>query len=188
LLDDPSLDAITRPRGKSAIAVVKYALGELKQGNQLGAQNWAEALRLESDEESVLKFIASSLLGGGTVSTATVARGFVAHPVGGMVCGHFGDRLGRKSMLVTALLITGGARVVIGLLPGRESIGLLAPALLVTMRFAQGFGIGGEWGGAVLTAVEPAPAGRRSLYGDEVEYRCQRVHLWLMSHAPLTKA
>jgi len=107
-----------------------------------------------------------------------------------MACGHFGDRLGRKSMLVAALLITGGATIVIGLLPGRESIGLLAPVLLVRMRFAQGFGIGGEWGGAVLMAVEhaPLPASRPSLYGDEVEYRCRRVHLWLMSHAPLTKA
>jgi MHS family shikimate/dehydroshikimate transporter-like MFS transporter len=104
-------------------------------------------------------------LGGMLKAYVAYAVGFVARPVGGMVCGHFGDRLGRKSMLVTSLLITGGATVVIGLLPGRESIGVAAPVLLVTMRFAQGFGIGGEWGGAVLMAVEHAPSHRRGFYG-----------------------
>ncbi|HEX8136627.1 MAG TPA: MFS transporter [Pyrinomonadaceae bacterium] len=93
------------------------------------------------------------------------AVGFVARPVGGMVCGHFGDRIGRKSMLVLALFITGAATFLIGLLPSYQSIGILAPILLVTMRFAQGFGIGGEWGGAVLMAIEHAPSHRRGFYG-----------------------
>ncbi len=93
------------------------------------------------------------------------AVGFFARPLGGMVCGHFGDRFGRKSMLVLALLITGGATFIIGLLPSYESIGVLAPILLVVMRFAQGFGIGAEWGGAVLIAVEHAPSHRRGFYG-----------------------
>jgi len=93
------------------------------------------------------------------------AVGFIARPVGGMVCGHFGDRIGRKSMLVFALIITGGATFIIGLLPGYSNLGLLAPLLLVMMRFAQGFGIGGEWGGAALMAIEHAPGHRRGFYG-----------------------
>lgn len=93
------------------------------------------------------------------------AVGFVARPVGGMVCGHYGDRIGRKSMLVLALIITGGATFVIGLLPGYGRLGLLAPILLILMRFAQGFGIGGEWGGATLMAIEHAPDNRRGFYG-----------------------
>ncbi|HEX3558843.1 MAG TPA: MFS transporter [Pyrinomonadaceae bacterium] len=103
------------------------------------------------------------------------AVGFLARPVGGMVCGHFGDRIGRKSMLVFALLITGGATFVIGLLPGYQTlaglmpshpgVGLAATLLLVLMRFAQGFGIGGEWGGAVLMAIEHSPSRRRGFYG-----------------------
>lgn len=104
-------------------------------------------------------------LGGMLKAYVAYAVGFFARPLGGMVCGHFGDRLGRKSMLVLALLITGGATFVIGLLPSYDSIGVLAPILLVAMRFAQGFGIGGEWGGAVLIAVEHAPSHRRGFYG-----------------------
>jgi MFS family permease len=112
-----------------------------------------------------LFFPSSDNLAGMLKAYVAYAVGFVARPVGGMVCGHFGDRLGRKSMLVLALLITGGATFMIGLLPSRESIGIMAPILLVAMRFAQGFGIGGEWGGAVLMAVEHAPSHRRGFYG-----------------------
>lgn len=96
---------------------------------------------------------------------ATFAVGFVARPLGGIIMGHFGDRVGRKSMLVTSLLTMGIATVLIGLLPTYESIGLWAPLLLVVLRFVQGLAAGGEWGGAVLIAVEHAPPGRRTLYG-----------------------
>lgn len=95
----------------------------------------------------------------------TYSVGFVARPVGGIVCGHFGDRFGRKRLLVMTLLITGLATFMIGLLPGHNLIGSAAPWLLFTLRFAQGFGIGGEWGGAVLLSVENAPSHRRGLYG-----------------------
>jgi metabolite-proton symporter len=102
----------------------------------------------------------------GTLSAfGTFAVGFIARPFGGLIFGHFGDRLGRKSMLVMSLLIMGVATFVIGLLPTHESIGVLAPILLVSMRFAQGIGVGGEWGGAVLMAVEHSAGKKRGFHG-----------------------
>ena len=95
----------------------------------------------------------------------TFAVGFAARPLGGIVFGHFGDRVGRKSMLVLSLLIMGLATFLIGCLPTHASIGIAAPILLVLLRFAQGIGVGGEWGGAVLMAVEHAPKGKRGLFG-----------------------
>jgi metabolite-proton symporter len=95
----------------------------------------------------------------------TYAVGFVARPIGGIIIGHYGDRIGRKSMLVLTLLIMGLATFLIGLLPTYAQIGALAPVLLVVLRLAQGFGVGGEWGGAILMAVEHAPAMRRGFYG-----------------------
>jgi metabolite-proton symporter len=91
--------------------------------------------------------------------------GFFARPVGGIVIGHFGDKVGRKSMLVLTLMIMGVATFLIGLLPTYEQIGPWAAVLLVLLRIAQGFGVGGEWGGAVLMAVEHAPPGKRGYYG-----------------------
>ena len=96
---------------------------------------------------------------------ATFAVGFVARPLGGIIFGHFGDKLGRKSMLSITLMIMGVATFCIGLLPTYEQVGIWAPVLLVVLRILQGFGLGGEWGGAVLMAVESAPAHRRGFYG-----------------------
>jgi len=96
---------------------------------------------------------------------ATFGVGFAARPVGGIVFGHFGDRVGRKSMLVISLLIMGLATAAIGILPSYASIGIAAPIALVVLRLAQGLGVGGEWGGAVLMSVEHAPKGKRGLYG-----------------------
>ncbi|WP_415908051.1 MFS transporter [Oleiharenicola sp. Vm1] len=98
-------------------------------------------------------------------SFATFALAFFARPVGSAVFGHFGDRIGRKATLVAALLTMGISTVVIGLLPTYATIGLAAPLLLALCRFGQGFGLGGEWGGAVLLATENAPPGRRAWYG-----------------------
>lgn len=98
-------------------------------------------------------------------SLATFGLAFFARPVGSAVFGHFGDRIGRKATLVAALLTMGLSTVLIGLLPTYASIGVLAPALLALCRFGQGFGLGGEWGGAVLLAVENAPPGKRAWYG-----------------------
>jgi MFS transporter, MHS family, shikimate and dehydroshikimate transport protein len=96
---------------------------------------------------------------------ATFGVGFFARPVGGIVFGHFGDRVGRKTMLVLTLTIMGVATTLIGLLPTYAAIGVAAPLLLVVLRFAQGLGVGGEWGGAVLMAVEHSPAERRGFFG-----------------------
>jgi metabolite-proton symporter len=98
-------------------------------------------------------------------SLATFALAFFARPLGSAVFGHFGDRIGRKSTLVAALLTMGLSTVGIGVLPTYQAIGLWAPALLALCRFGQGFGLGGEWGGAVLLATENAPAGRAAWYG-----------------------
>src|SRR4051812_3375025 len=99
------------------------------------------------------------------LSYAIFAAGFVARPIGGIVFGHYGDRVGRKKMLVITLLIMGIGTVLIGLLPTYEQIGIWAPILLLVLRLAQGVGLGGEWGGAVLMAVEHAPEGRRGFFG-----------------------
>ena len=102
----------------------------------------------------------------GTLSAfGTFAVGFVARPVGGVLFGHYGDKIGRKSMLVYSLLIMGVATFLIGVTPTYHSVGILAPILLVVLRFAQGIGVGGEWGGAVLMAVEHASEGKRGFYG-----------------------
>ena len=98
-------------------------------------------------------------------SFATFGVGFLARPVGGVIFGHYGDKLGRKKMLVLALLIMGVATVAIGALPGYATIGIWAPILLVTLRLIQGAALGGEWGGAVLMVTEYAPKGKRGFYG-----------------------
>jgi metabolite-proton symporter len=98
-------------------------------------------------------------------SLATFALAFVARPIGSALFGHFGDRIGRKATLVAALLTMGVSTVVIGVLPTYASIGIAAPALLALCRIGQGLGLGGEWGGAVLLAVEHAPPGKRAWYG-----------------------
>ena len=104
-------------------------------------------------------------LAGTLAAFATFAFGFFARPVGGILFGHYGDRIGRKAMLVLTLLIMGVATFLIGLLPTYDSIGVWAPILLVTMRLLQGIGLGGEWGGAVLMAVEHSPRDKRGFYG-----------------------
>jgi metabolite-proton symporter len=98
-------------------------------------------------------------------SLATFAIAFIARPFGSALFGHFGDRVGRKATLVAALLTMGISTVVIGLLPTYAKIGVIAPLLLALCRFGQGLGLGGEWGGAVLLAIENAPPGKRAWYG-----------------------
>ena len=101
----------------------------------------------------------------GTIAAfGTFAVGFFARPIGGLVFGHYGDKLGRKTMLVTTLVMMGVATFLIGCLPTYAAIGVAAPVLLVVLRFIQGFGVGGEWGGAVLMAVEHSHQGRRGFY------------------------
>ncbi|MFL9871131.1 MFS transporter [Paraburkholderia megapolitana] len=97
-------------------------------------------------------------------SFATFAVGFFARPLGGLIFGHLGDRIGRKKALMTTLMMMGVATVCVGLLPDFSKVGLLAPVLLVLLRVVQGIAVGGEWGGAVLMAGEHAPQGRRTFF------------------------
>ena len=110
-------------------------------------------------------FPAADPLAATLASFATFAVAYFARPIGSAVFGHFGDRRGRKATLVAALLTMGISTVAIGLLPGYATIGIAAPVLLAVFRFGQGLGLGGEWGGAVLLAVENAPPGKRAWYG-----------------------
>ena len=112
-----------------------------------------------------LFFPASDPASATLASLATFAIAFLARPIGSALFGHFGDRIGRKTTLVAALLTMGISTVAIGALPTYASIGVAAPLLLATCRFGQGLGLGGEWGGAVLLAIENAPPGKRAWYG-----------------------
>jgi MFS family permease len=111
-----------------------------------------------------------SSVAGTLASFATFAVGFGARPLGAAIIGHFGDRIGRKSMLILTLLMTGGATFLIGVLPSYAAIGVGAPLLLVLLRIIQGFGVGGEWGGAVLIATEHASPRRRAVYGSFAQF------------------
>jgi MHS family shikimate/dehydroshikimate transporter-like MFS transporter len=108
-------------------------------------------------------------LAGTLAALGSYAVGFLARPLGGALFGHFGDRLGRKSMLVATLFIMGLSTFLIGLLPTYASIGVLAPILLILLRVIQGIGLGGEWGGASLMVLEHAPSEKRGLYGSFVQ-------------------
>jgi metabolite-proton symporter len=105
---------------------------------------------------------------GTIVALSTYAVGFVARPIGGAIIGHFGDRIGRKAMLVTTMMIMGAGTFLIGCLPTYNQVGIWAPILLVTLRFVQGIGIGGEWSGAVVMVIEHA-GNRRGFWGSLVQ-------------------
>jgi len=106
---------------------------------------------------------------GKLLAIGTIGVGFFARPLGAIILSHFGDRLGRKSMLILTLVSMGVATMLIGLLPTYESIGIAAPILLVVFRLVQGIAVGGEWGGAVLMAIEHSPPHRRGFYGSIVQ-------------------
>ncbi|MGW2636075.1 MFS transporter [Streptomyces sp. NPDC001348] len=111
-----------------------------------------------------LFFPTFSPLAGTLAAFGTFGVGFVARPLGSVLFGHIGDRHGRRPVLVVSLLLTGASTVAVGCVPAYGSIGLAAPVLLLLLRFLQGLGLGGEWGGAVLLTAEHAPAGRRALW------------------------
>ncbi|MFF9805196.1 MFS transporter [Streptomyces coeruleorubidus] len=111
-----------------------------------------------------LFFPTFSPVAGTLAAFATFGVGFIARPLGSVLFGHIGDRRGRRPVLVASLLLTGASTVAVGCVPTYETIGVAAPLLLLVLRFLQGLGLGGEWGGAVLLTVEHAPAGRRGLW------------------------
>ncbi|MFI5624141.1 MFS transporter [Nocardioides sp. NPDC051685] len=114
-------------------------------------------------------FPSANPVAGILVAFATFGVGFVVRPIGGILFGHFGDKFGRKPMLVVAMIMMPAATTLIGLLPTYSSIGIAAPVLLVLFRICQGLAVGGQWGGAMLMATENAPEGKRGLYGSFVQ-------------------
>lgn len=108
-------------------------------------------------------------LTGTLVAFATFAAGFLARPVGALIFGHYGDRIGRKTILILTLYMMGGATFLIGLLPTADTIGMWAPVLLVTLRLIQGIGLGGEYGGAALLTIEHSPRNKRGFWGGLVQ-------------------
>ncbi|MEW1819200.1 MFS transporter [Arthrobacter sp. NPDC080031] len=152
----------TIPRNKTAIRRVAAAslIGTTVEFFDFFIFGTASALVLGK-----LFFPSLDPLAGTLASFATFGVAFVARPIGALVFGHFGDRVSRKRMLITSLLMMGLATVAVGLLPTYDQVGLLAPVLLVLCRLVQGLALGGEWGGAVLMAVEHAPRNRRAFYG-----------------------
>jgi metabolite-proton symporter len=113
----------------------------------------------------VVFFPALGAAAGTVASFGTFAVAFIARPVGAIIFGHYGDRIGRKKTLITTLLMMGIATVLIGLIPDASTIGIAAPILLVVLRFVQGLAVGGEWAGATLLTAEYAPQGKRGLFG-----------------------
>lgn len=118
---------------------------------------------------NTLYFPTHDPLVGKLVSISTIGVGFFARPLGAIIFSHYGDRIGRKSMLILTLVSMGLATFIIGLLPTYQQIGVAAPILLVLCRLVQGLAVGGEWGGAVLMAIEHSPPNRRGFYGSVVQ-------------------
>jgi metabolite-proton symporter len=163
----PSTTRASAPDGGQAIAARRVAvasgIGTTIEWYDFFIYGTAAAVVFAPQFFPQVSDVAGTLLAFGTFGI-----GFIARPLGGIVMGHFGDRIGRKSMLVWSLMLMGLSTFAIGLLPTYAQIGIWAPVLLTTLRFVQGFALGGEWAGAVLMAVEHAPAGRRGHYGSFV--------------------
>jgi MFS family permease len=157
---------ITEP---TATADTRTQLRTVALGSMIGTTiEWYDFYLYATASALVFKplfFPHISSTAGTLASFATYAAGFGARPIGAVVSGHFGDRLGRKAVLVVALLTMGLVTTAIGLLPTYAEAGLLAPALLAALRVLQGLAVGAEWGGAAVLSVEHAPPGRRGLFG-----------------------
>ncbi|MGO9555332.1 MAG: MFS transporter [Syntrophobacteraceae bacterium] len=154
----------TPPKKEHVKVVITAVLGNTLEWYDFFLYGTAAALVFNK-----LFFPELSPLVGTVAAFATFAVGFLARPVGGILFGHFGDRIGRKQMLYLALVVMGIGTTVIGLLPTFGTIGIWAPIVLVTCRVVQGLGLGGSWGGAVLMAVEYAPENKRGFYGALVQ-------------------
>jgi metabolite-proton symporter len=156
------MSIVRQATGKSSIRLVGLAslIGTTIEWYDFFLYNTAAALVFNK-----LFFPTFDPFVGTLLAFSTYAVGFAARPIGGIVIGHYGDKVGRKSMLVLTLIMMGLATALIGVLPTYKSIGVWAPIVLVLLRVVQGFGVGGQWGGAVLMTVEHAPAGQRGFYG-----------------------
>ena len=158
-MSTPSADSATPPKSSIVRVVSASMIGTTIEWYDFFLYGSAAALVF-----NVLFFPDSDPLVGTMLALATFAGGFITRPLGGLVFGHFGDRLGRKKLLVISLLMMGGATFAIGLLPTYATIGAAAPVLLLLLRLVQGFALGGEWGGAVLMASEHGSARHRGFW------------------------
>ncbi|WP_286156967.1 MFS transporter [Streptomyces sp. AA4] len=154
------LEQEANPAGRIRRVALASAIGTTIEWYDYFAYSTATALVFNK-----LFFPSLSPASGTLAAFATLGVGFVARPLGGIVWGHFGDRVGRKAMLVASLVLMGLATAGVGMLPTYHQAGVIAPVLLVVLRVLQGISAGGEWGGAALMAVEHAPAGKRGRYG-----------------------
>jgi len=157
-------DATTERKGGMATVVFAGSVGTIIEWYDFLIYGTAAALVFNT-----LFFPNIDPLAGTLASLATYSVGFVARPIGGAIFGHFGDRIGRKIMLMITMVIMALGTFVVGCLPTYQQIGVWAPILLVILRLIQGIGLGGEWGGASLMVIEHAPAGRRGLFGSLVQ-------------------
>ncbi|ORL96366.1 MFS transporter [Prescottella equi] len=155
----PSVDSTITPRTGVRRVAVASCIGTTIEFYDFFIYGTAAALVFPT-----VFFPALGSTAGTVASFATFAVAFIARPVGAMLFGHYGDRIGRKKTLVSTLLLMGISTLLIGLLPGAETIGVAAPIILVLLRFGQGFAVGGEWAGATLLTAEYAPPGKRGLY------------------------
>src|ERR1700719_166809 len=153
-------DATTERKGGMAKVVFAGSVGTIIEWYDFLIYGTAAALVFNTQFFPNIDPLAGTL-----ASLAAFSVGFVARPIGGAIFGHFGDRIGRKIMLMITLVIMALGTFVVGCLPTYQQIGVWAPILLVILRFIQGIGLGGEWGGASLMVIEHAPAGRRGLFG-----------------------
>ncbi|MBB1151587.1 MULTISPECIES: MFS transporter [Amycolatopsis] len=154
------LEQETKTAGRIRRVALASAIGTTIEWYDYFAYSTATALVFNK-----LFFPSLSPASGTLAAFATLGVGFVARPLGGIVWGHFGDRVGRKAMLVASLVLMGLATAGVGVLPTYHQAGVIAPVLLVVLRVLQGISAGGEWGGAALMAVEHAPEGKRGRYG-----------------------
>src|ERR1700758_1123990 len=157
-------DATTERKGGMATVVFAGSVGTIIEWYDFLIYGTAAALIFNT-----LFFPNIDPVAGTLASLATYSVGFVARPIGGAIFGHFGDRIGRRVMLMITMGIMALGTFAVGCLPTYQQIGIWAPVLLVGLRFIQGIGLGGEWGGASLTVVEHAPPGRRGLFGSLVQ-------------------
>src|SRR3984893_1714242 len=157
-------DAATERKGGMTSVVFAGSIGTIIEWYDFLIYGTAAALVFNT-----LFFPTIDPLSGTLASLATYSVGFVARPIGGAVFGHLGDRLGRKTLLMITMAIMALGTFAVGCLPTYQQIGIWAPILLVALRFIQGIGLGGEWGGASLMVIEHAPSGRRGLYGSLVQ-------------------
>jgi MFS transporter, MHS family, shikimate and dehydroshikimate transport protein len=165
----PARDALDDARGSEAIKPGRVATAAM-MGTAI---EWYDFFVYGTSAVLVLGplfFPTADPLTGSLLAFSSFGIGFLIRPLGAVVLAHFGDRFGRKPALVFSMLLMGGATLAVGLLPTYDRIGMWAPLFLVLLRCAQGFAVGGEWGGAVLLAVEHAPPQRRAWYGSFPQY------------------